>query len=132
MEIDPDSVTEAGGAVIATVAVADPDVFPAPVQESTKVVGALIGPTCSVPAVARVPVQPFEAVQAVALVVDHVSVAVPPCTTDVGCADNVTVGFGVGLPPPPPPPPPQPAASRAHATANDRDLVMSMSILVND
>ena len=46
----------------------------------------------NVPDVARVPVQPPEAVQLVALVDDHVSLDVPPDDTDVGDAVSVVVG----------------------------------------
>ena len=44
------------------------------------------------PDVAFVPLQPFEAVQLVALVLDHVSVELPPELTVVGLAEIVTVG----------------------------------------
>lgn len=61
---------------------------------------------------AFVPDQPPVAVQAVALVLDHCKVEVPPLTTVLGLAVRVTVGAGVAavtateaawvaLPPPP-------------------------------
>jgi hypothetical protein len=46
----------------------------------------------NVPDVAFVPVHAPEAVQLVAFVVDHVSFDVPPEATDVGDAENVSVG----------------------------------------
>ena len=48
------------------------------------------------PLVALVPVQPFEAVQEVALVELQVSVAEAPAVIEVGLAPIVTVGAGVG------------------------------------
>jgi hypothetical protein len=55
------------------------------------------GDTPSVPLVAHAPLQPFEAVQLVAFVDDHVSVLLPPATTEVGLALIVTVGMGSGV-----------------------------------
>ena len=64
-----------------------------------------------VPLAARVPLQPPDAVHAVALVELQVSVEVAPLATDVGDAVSVTVGVGavtvtvadaVGLVPPDP------------------------------
>ena len=52
----------------------------------------MIGPCELVPCVATVPLQPPDAAQAVALLVDQVSVEEPPTTTEVGLADRVTVG----------------------------------------
>ena len=46
------------------------------------------------PEVARDPVQPPEAVQEVAFVVDQVSVVLPPVAMEVGFAVNVSVGTG--------------------------------------
>jgi hypothetical protein len=76
--IVPLSVTEAGGGVSATVVLADTGVPPLLLQASAYVVAAEIGPTCSVPEVARDPFHPFEAVQLVAFVEVQVSVAMPP------------------------------------------------------
>lgn len=73
----------------AAVAAAEP---PAPLQVRVKLVPALSAAVAWVPLVARVPVQPPLAVQAVALVADQVSELVPPAATDVGLADSVTVG----------------------------------------
>jgi hypothetical protein len=47
-----------------------------------------------VPLVASVPLQPFDAVQAVALVEDQASVIEPPEVTDVGFAEIETEGGG--------------------------------------
>ena len=49
-----------------------------------------------VPLVASVPLQPFDAVQAVVLVEDQASVIEPPEVTDVGFAEIETVGIGGG------------------------------------
>ena len=48
------------------------------------------------PLVASAPLQPFDAVQDVALVEDQVRVAEPPEATDVGFAERETVGTGGG------------------------------------
>ena len=56
----------------------------------------LVGDTARVPLVASVPVQPPPAVQEVALVEDHVSVALWPEVMLVGFADNDAVGAGGG------------------------------------
>jgi hypothetical protein len=116
------------GTASVTVVLADTGVPPLLLQASTYVVSAEIGPTCWVPEDAREPLHPFEAVQLVAFVEDHVSVAVPPCATVVGVADNVTVGVstGGGLLPPPPPPPPQLATKIAHAMTASRASVRVM------
>ncbi len=55
---------------------------------------ALSAPVDCEPLVAKVPDQPPEAVQAVALVEDQVRVEVPPFVTLVGLALIVTVGAG--------------------------------------
>ncbi len=49
----------------------------------------------AVPLVAFAPVQPPDAVQAVALVELHVRVDAAPLATEVGAAASVTVGAGV-------------------------------------
>jgi hypothetical protein len=54
-----------------------------------------------VPLVASAPLQPFDAVQTVALVEDQVSVAEPPEITEVGLAERETVGGGGGAAPNP-------------------------------
>jgi hypothetical protein len=51
-----------------------------------------VGETTSVPLGASLPVQPPVAVHAVALVLDQVSVDVPPAVIEVGLALSVTVG----------------------------------------
>ena len=43
------------------------------------------------------PVQPPDAVQEVALLVDQVRVLLPPLAMDAGVALSVTVGIGVGV-----------------------------------
>jgi hypothetical protein len=55
---------------------------------------AVNAPLDSLPEVALLPVQAPEAVQEVALVDDQVSVDDPPLATDVGFAENDTVGAG--------------------------------------
>jgi len=69
---------------------------PAPVHERLKVDVAGKGPVDSDPPVARLPLHAPDAVQPVALVDDHVSVADPPTVTDVGLAVSDTVGGGGG------------------------------------
>ena len=75
------------------------DVPPAPVQLRLYVAAALRAPELSVPETAFAPLQVPLAVHAVALVLDQVSVLVPPALMDNGLADSVTVGAGV-VPPP--------------------------------
>lgn len=53
---------------------------------------ALSAPVDALPLVALLPLQPPDAVHAVAWVVDHVSVAVAPAARLVGFAPRVTVG----------------------------------------
>ncbi|HZN82413.1 MAG TPA: hypothetical protein VFC01_22445, partial [Mycobacterium sp.] len=95
-----------------TVALAVPEP-PAPLHSSVNVVAALIGPVVSDPDGDLTPLQPSDAWQVSASVLDQVSVDVPPTTTFVGSAWSCTVGAGGGPLPPPPPPPPQPATSVA-------------------
>jgi hypothetical protein len=79
-----------------TVTVADCDAEPpAPVQVRVNfVVVVSVGVVCE-PAVASEPLQPPEAVQAVALVDDQVNADVAPLFTVVGFAVKVTAGAGV-------------------------------------
>jgi len=70
---------------------------PAPVQLSVNEVVALNAPVPWLPETAFVPLQPPDAVHDVALVDDHVKVLLPPLATEVGDADNETVGAGVAL-----------------------------------
>jgi hypothetical protein len=75
------------------------------VQVSENVALWASAPVLRLPLVASVPLQPPEAVQDVALVEDHVSVAEPPAATVVADAMRLAVGNGVPaaeLPPPPP------------------------------
>jgi hypothetical protein len=68
---------------------------PGPVQVSVYLVVAVSGEVVCEPLVASVPVQPPDAVQAVALVEDQVSEAVAPLFTVLGLAEKVTAGAGV-------------------------------------
>jgi hypothetical protein len=68
---------------------------PAPVQVNVKLVLAVRFEVAWEPLVARVPLQPPEATQEVALVVDHVKVDAAPLLTVVGLALSVTDGAGV-------------------------------------
>jgi len=74
--------------------VADP---PGPLQVSANAEVAVSAPVDAVPDVALLPLQLPEAVQAVALVDDQVSVAGEPETTEAGTADSVTDGAGDGV-----------------------------------
>lgn len=65
---------------------------PAPVQPSVNVAVLLSAPVVSLPLVPRAPDHAPEAVQLVAFVLAQFSVAEPPGTTEVGDADNETVG----------------------------------------
>ncbi len=72
---------------------------PVPVQESLKLVAAVIAALVAVPERDLVPLQPAdagvaEAVQLVAFVELHISDVVPPLATLVGVAVNDTVGGG--------------------------------------
>jgi len=53
----------------------------------------LVGDTARDPLVARAPVQPPEALQAVAFLVDQLSVELPPELIATGVAVNATVGI---------------------------------------
>ena len=67
---------------------------PAPEQVSVNVVSAVMAVEVSVPESALVPVHPPDAVQLVALVVDHCSEVVPDELTAVGVALKVITGSG--------------------------------------
>ena len=69
---------------------------PAPLQLTVKAAVALNAPVEAEPAMARAPLQPPEAVQAVAFVEDQVNVDAAPPATLVGLAVSVTVGAGGG------------------------------------
>jgi len=78
-----------------TVTVADCDAEPpAPVQVRVNFVVAVSAGVVCEPAVASAPLQPPEAVQAVALVEDQVSADVAPLLTVAGFAVRVTAGAG--------------------------------------
>jgi hypothetical protein len=64
------------------------------VQASTNVVDCVSAGVTNVPEVGRLPDQPPDAVQLVALADDQVSVEVPPLPTCVGFAEMLTVGTG--------------------------------------
>jgi hypothetical protein len=85
------SVTAGFGWVTETVADCDA-LPPAPVQVSVNVVFAFNAPVDCEPLTARFPLQPPLAVHEVALVADHVSVALLPAVIDEGLAVKVTVG----------------------------------------
>jgi hypothetical protein len=108
-------------AVTVTVALAAAGVVPlAPEQVNVKVLVALSAAVATLPPVDCAPLQAPDAVQAVALVEDQVSVVVPPVVTLVGLALSETVGAAAGgggvdkggaLVDPPEFPPPEHAAS---------------------
>jgi hypothetical protein len=83
------SVTPAAGVTVAVAALLLP---PGPVQINEYDVVAVRGPVLCVPLAASAPLQPPEAVQAVALVELQVSVEAPPLVTEVGFAASVAVG----------------------------------------
>jgi hypothetical protein len=88
------NVTDGGGEDTVTVAdwAAEP---PAPVHVSVNFVDALSATVVAEPRVAFAPVQPPDAVHAVASVDDQVSVEVAPLFTVLGLAVSVTAGAGV-------------------------------------
>jgi hypothetical protein len=87
---------ETVGGAAETVTVADCDAEPpAPVQVRVNFVVAVSAGVVCEPAVASEPLQPPEAVQAVALVDDQVNADVAPLFTVVGFAVKVTAGAGV-------------------------------------
>jgi hypothetical protein len=67
---------------------------PPPVQASVNVVAALSAPVVALPLVVSAPLQPPEAVQALAFVELQVSVAAAPLTTAAGLAVSAIVGGG--------------------------------------
>lgn len=123
-----DAVSDTDGEVEAvtltvTLATAPP---PGPLQFSVNVVLVAIAPLVALPLTARLPVQPPDAVQVSALLVDQDNAVVPPELTVVGEAEKLIVG---GLEPPGPcgaalsdPPPPPHAARAIDATINVADL----------
>lgn len=68
---------------------------PAPLQVRLKVVVVVSEPLLLEPELALVPVQPPEAVQALASVLDQASVVLPPLAIDAGVALKLSVGAGV-------------------------------------
>lgn len=90
------AVIDTVGAGAVTVIVADCAAEPpAPVHVSVNLVVAVRAAVACEPAVGSLPVQPPEAVQAVALVDDQVKAEVAPLFTVVGFAVKVTAGAGV-------------------------------------
>ena len=84
-----------GAAGAETVTVADCDAEPpAPVQVRVNFVVAVRAAVVCEPVVASAPLQPPEAVQAVAFVADQVSAEVAPFLTVAGFAVSVTAGAG--------------------------------------
>ena len=79
--------------VAETVTVADCEAEPpAPVQASVNFVVAVRAEVVVEPLVASLPLQPSDAVQAVALVADQANVALAPLATVLGLAVKLTVG----------------------------------------
>ncbi len=68
---------------------------PAPLQAIENLVVAVRAAVFCEPLADSDPLQPPEAVQEVAFVDDHVSIAVPPLATVLGLALSVTVGAGM-------------------------------------
>jgi hypothetical protein len=83
-----------GGAAMLTVTVATGLAPPGSVHVSEKVVSAVSAPVVWVPLTANGPLQPPEAVQAVASVELQVNTDAPPLATDVGAAAKVAEGTG--------------------------------------
>ncbi len=84
------------GAATVTVTVTDCVIVPpAPVQARVYVFEEVRLPVDSEPEVDLVPVQPFEAVHEVALVVDQLKVDEEPLVIEIGEAVRVTVGSGL-------------------------------------
>jgi hypothetical protein len=139
-----------GGGVLAavtvTVALAAAGVVPlAPAQVKVKVLAALSAAVTTLPPVDCAPLQEPDAVQAVALVEDQVSVVVAPVVTLVGLALSETVGADAGgvdkggvLEDPPELPPPEqaassrPALSAAPATRECGNRFMAPFIMVRN
>jgi hypothetical protein len=93
-----DADSETVGAGVGAVTVTDAvrcALPPEPVQLSVYEALAVNAPVLCEPAVDFDPLQLPEAVQDVAFVVDHVNVLLPPLVTEVGDAENETVGAGV-------------------------------------
>ena len=85
------------GAGEVTVTVADWAALPpVPVQVKVYEAFAVSAPVDSEPLMALVPDQAPDAVQAVALVVDQITVELVPLTMELGFAARLTVGAGVG------------------------------------
>jgi hypothetical protein len=80
-----------GATVTVTVRLPDP---PGPVQVKVYCV-VVVGDTCSVPLIPREPLQPWLAVQVVALVVVQVSVLACPEVIEAGLGVSVTTGAGM-------------------------------------
>jgi hypothetical protein len=90
---DGDAESVSVGAAPATAMVVDAVLDPPdPLHARLYAVLAVSAAVVKLPLVARVPVQPPDAVQLVALVDDHVSFDVPPEDTDAGAAVSVTAG----------------------------------------
>jgi len=137
---DPPLTTEVGFAVSDTVGntltVADALALPpGPMQAREKLAPAVRGPVdAGPPEGALVPDQPPEAVQKVASVEDHVSIADAPLATTVGFAASDTVGTGGSAAPPElaavgsTVPPPQAANVRPSKIASRDVLVRNIGI----
>jgi hypothetical protein len=88
------SETVGVGAVTETVADCDAEP-PVPLQVNVNVVAVVSAGVVWVPLVPSAPLQPPDAVQAVALVETQIRVDVPPLATVLGLAVSVTAGAGV-------------------------------------
>ena len=94
----------------------------------------MIGPTFSVPLVARVPLHAPDAVHDVAFVEDQVITLTAPAVSEPGEALTVTVGAGVGgggggLESPPPPPQAASTVVLSRQPSTDRNVALFLFIL---
>jgi len=93
---DAFSVTTGCGRTF-TVAITGAVMPPGPAHVIEYRVVAVNGPVLWLPLVARVPLQPPDAVQEAALIELHERTAVPPETIDVGAAESMAVGGGINV-----------------------------------
>jgi len=95
----------------------------------------VIGPTFSVPLVARVPLHAPDAVHDVAFVEDQVITLTVPVVSELGEALTVTVGAGGGdgggggLESPPPPPQAASTVALSRQPSTDRNVALFLFIL---
>jgi hypothetical protein len=124
-------IATVGGGSAPTVTVTDALVAPpAPVHVSVNVLSWLSAPVLAVPAIAWLPDQAREAVQDVAVVLDHVSVELPCAGTAMGLAEIDTPGgwatavLGSSACPSPP----QPVAAMPRISTNARSPVILIQL----